>query len=115
MLDLMSKRLMLIFGTATVVMGLAPLPAWTADTDTVMATEAECKALESADFSDVQDAPTQITEANWVEASDDLPGRHTAFDLELVEHGNDMLGPQALAHTPTLSVQQYQDAPIAAG
>lgn len=34
---------------------------------------AQCNALKTADFSGIQDAPTQITEADLIEAKDDVP------------------------------------------
>jgi hypothetical protein len=53
-----------------------PVPADTQPkpSSTVSAFATNCAALASADFSTVQDAPTQITEAVAVKASDALPG-----------------------------------------
>jgi hypothetical protein len=59
---------------ACALSGLGLISSWAAEDNSVPTTAAECKALESTDFSGVQDAPTQITEAVSAKASDALPG-----------------------------------------
>lgn len=67
---MMLKRTLLIAS----VVGVLEMPSGsTAGENTVAVTAAQCRALEGADFASVQDAPTQVTEAKVVEASDNLP------------------------------------------
>jgi feruloyl esterase len=70
----MLMRVLLTAAAACALSGLGLLSSWAAEDNSVTPTAAECKALASTDFSGVQDAPTQITEAGSVEASDALPG-----------------------------------------
>ncbi len=57
----------------------------------------QCNALAHSDFSRVQDAPTQITEARWVTANTDIPAHcrvqgyvapQVGFDIRMPEHWN---------------------------
>ncbi len=70
----MLMRVLPTAAAACALSGLGLLSSWAAEDNSVTPTAAECKALESADFSGVQDAPTQITEAVSAKASDELPG-----------------------------------------
>jgi len=66
----MLKRTPLIVGVLAV---LGTPSDSTAGENTVALTAKQCEVLESVDFASVQDAPTQVTEAKVVEASDNLP------------------------------------------
>lgn len=57
--------------SSAVALGLIVAPCL-AQADTGNDASTQCEALKNVDFSQLQDAPTQITEAEWVEASDDL-------------------------------------------
>jgi hypothetical protein len=69
----MSKRrshLLLIFSVLLATM--CPIHGYAEDTTTAGG-PARCTALLSASFADVQDAPTQITRARWVQATQEVP------------------------------------------
>jgi hypothetical protein len=66
----MLKRTLLI-ASVLVVLGIPPISM--AGENAVELGAKQCEALGSADLASVQDAPTQVTEAKLVEASDDLP------------------------------------------
>ena len=65
----MFSRAVVVFGAFCVINGVGVHSgSATAQTNVVAAISAQCKALASADFSDIQDAPTQVTAAKLVEA-----------------------------------------------
>lgn len=55
---------------AAFTISLLALPSW-AQTTSTDAAAAQCKSLESTDFSHILDAPTQVTEAKLLEANGD--------------------------------------------
>jgi hypothetical protein len=70
----MLMRVLPTAAAACALSGLGLLSSGAAEDNSVTTTAAECKALESTDFSGVQDAPAQITEAVSAKTSDALPG-----------------------------------------
>jgi hypothetical protein len=96
----MFMRVLPAAAAACVLSGLGLPSSWAAEDNSGTTTAANCKALESADFSGIQDAPTQITEAASVKASDALPGYckvtgyvapQVGIKLALPEHWNSKL------------------------
>jgi Tannase and feruloyl esterase len=67
-------KLLLTVGGACVLSGMGSRAGWARESDAVITAAADCKALESADFLDLPEAPTQVTEAKLVEPTDSAPG-----------------------------------------
>ena len=56
-----------------IVAGLGIAPAKAAQTNNAEVLAAKCQAIQAADFSGVQDAPTQITEIKMMKAENHAP------------------------------------------
>jgi len=69
----MFNRAVVAFGASCMMTGAGVHSCWAAQTNAVAAVSAQCKALASADFADIQDAPTQVTAAKLVEANSAIP------------------------------------------
>lgn len=65
----------LLAASACVASLLVPPTGWAADANASAALAEQCRRLETADLSGIQDAPVQVTEAKLVEAIDGLPAR----------------------------------------
>jgi Tannase and feruloyl esterase len=63
-----------IFGALGVLLSLSSQPLWAAAAIVPSTSEAQCRALQAADLSQLQDAPTQVTEIQLTEAQDGVPG-----------------------------------------
>jgi len=61
--------------TAVLVLGATPGVVSAASSESGVSGFAQCKAVQGANFSSVQDAPTQVTEAKWVQPTGSVP-RH---------------------------------------
>lgn len=88
----MLMRNLLTVGAAYVLSGLLQLRTSAAEADSLTTAAVKCKALESADFSGIPDAPSQVTAANPVAAKEGLPAHcrvdgyvspQVGFELEL--------------------------------
>jgi feruloyl esterase len=66
------NRLLIIAGSACVIAVLEPPYSWAAET-TPDSAATRCNALGRVDFSNIQDAPTQVTEADLITADGNVP------------------------------------------